>query len=120
MFTAETLLTLQIRGTGLIIGTEFTDNKSPNDIFPPEWGKFDVFIYMEKYNLRHALAKFGYGYLIKRRVCVYIYIYLYMGFDPLQMVAIGAVWPPHLAPFIVRSGKHDLKTPGTFRDIVLW
>ncbi|MFZ8360709.1 hypothetical protein ACO1LX_20260, partial [Staphylococcus aureus] len=28
----------EIRGTGLIIGTEFTDNKSPNDIFPPEWG----------------------------------------------------------------------------------
>lgn len=48
MFTAETLLTLQIRGTGLIIGTEFTDNKSPNDIFPPEWGKFDMFIYIWK------------------------------------------------------------------------
>ncbi|KAI3870001.1 hypothetical protein MKW92_039822 [Papaver armeniacum] len=28
----------EIRGTGLIIGTEFTDNKSPNDLFPPEWG----------------------------------------------------------------------------------
>lgn len=28
----------EIRGTGLIIGTEFTDNKSPNDPFPPEWG----------------------------------------------------------------------------------
>ncbi|XP_057953647.1 gamma aminobutyrate transaminase 3, chloroplastic [Malania oleifera] len=28
----------EIRGTGLILGTEFTDNKSPNDIFPPEWG----------------------------------------------------------------------------------
>ncbi|XP_047307507.1 vanillin aminotransferase [Impatiens glandulifera] len=28
----------EIRGTGLIIGTEFTDNKSPNDPFPPKWG----------------------------------------------------------------------------------
>lgn len=28
----------EIRGTGLILGTEFTDNKSPNDTFPPEWG----------------------------------------------------------------------------------
>lgn len=28
----------EIRGTGLIIGTEFTDNKSPNDPFPSEWG----------------------------------------------------------------------------------
>ncbi|GMH06721.1 hypothetical protein Nepgr_008561 [Nepenthes gracilis] len=28
----------EIRGTGLIIGTEFVDNKSPNDPFPPEWG----------------------------------------------------------------------------------
>ncbi|KHG00607.1 Adenosylmethionine-8-amino-7-oxononanoate aminotransferase [Gossypium arboreum] len=28
----------EIRGTGLILGTEFTDNKSPNDPFPPEWG----------------------------------------------------------------------------------
>ncbi|XP_042010283.1 gamma aminobutyrate transaminase 1, mitochondrial-like [Salvia splendens] len=28
----------EIRGTGLILGTEFTDNKSPNDLFPAEWG----------------------------------------------------------------------------------
>ncbi|KAL4201244.1 hypothetical protein AMTRI_Chr02g215090 [Amborella trichopoda] len=28
----------EIRGTGLILGTEFTDNKSPADTFPPEWG----------------------------------------------------------------------------------
>ncbi|XP_020573946.1 gamma-aminobutyrate transaminase 1, mitochondrial isoform X2 [Phalaenopsis equestris] len=28
----------EIRGTGLILGTEFTDNKSPNDAFPSEWG----------------------------------------------------------------------------------
>ncbi|XVF31756.1 hypothetical protein REPUB_Repub17cG0019600 [Reevesia pubescens] len=27
----------EIRGTGLILGTEFTENKSPNDPFPPEW-----------------------------------------------------------------------------------
>ncbi|XP_074323906.1 gamma aminobutyrate transaminase 3, chloroplastic-like isoform X2 [Apium graveolens] len=28
----------EIRGTGLILVTEFTDNKSPTDLFPPEWG----------------------------------------------------------------------------------
>ncbi|WOH14784.1 hypothetical protein DCAR_0934307 [Daucus carota subsp. sativus] len=28
----------EIRGTGLIIVTEFTDNKSPTDLFPQEWG----------------------------------------------------------------------------------
>ncbi|XP_022940077.1 gamma aminobutyrate transaminase 3, chloroplastic-like [Cucurbita moschata] len=28
----------EIRGTGLVLGTEFTDNKSPNNPFPPEWG----------------------------------------------------------------------------------
>ncbi|KAL3633833.1 Gamma aminobutyrate transaminase 3, chloroplastic [Castilleja foliolosa] len=28
----------EIRGTGLILATEFTDNKSPNDPFPLEWG----------------------------------------------------------------------------------
>ncbi|KVI05284.1 Aminotransferase class-III [Cynara cardunculus var. scolymus] len=28
----------EIRGTGLILGTEFTDNKSPHELFPPEWG----------------------------------------------------------------------------------
>ncbi|KAK1280256.1 hypothetical protein QJS04_geneDACA018560 [Acorus gramineus] len=28
----------EIRGTGLILGTEFTNNKSPNDPFPAEWG----------------------------------------------------------------------------------
>lgn len=28
----------EMRGTGLIMGVEFTDNKSPNDVFPPEWG----------------------------------------------------------------------------------
>ncbi|KAB5519181.1 hypothetical protein DKX38_023500 [Salix brachista] len=32
------ILSLQIRGTGLILGTEFVDNNSPNDPFPPEWG----------------------------------------------------------------------------------
>ena len=32
----------QIRGTGLILGTEFTDNKSPNEPFPPEWGKKSI------------------------------------------------------------------------------
>ncbi|KAE8722302.1 putative gamma-aminobutyrate transaminase 3 [Hibiscus syriacus] len=28
----------EIRGNGLIHGTECTDKKSPNDPFPPEWG----------------------------------------------------------------------------------
>jgi 4-aminobutyrate--pyruvate transaminase len=28
----------EIRGTGLVLGTEFVDNKSPNDPFPAEWG----------------------------------------------------------------------------------
>ncbi|XP_055823918.1 gamma aminobutyrate transaminase 1, mitochondrial isoform X2 [Solanum dulcamara] len=28
----------EIRGTGLILATEFANNKSPNDPFPPEWG----------------------------------------------------------------------------------
>ncbi|KAL0380940.1 UNVERIFIED_CONTAM: Gamma aminobutyrate transaminase 3, chloroplastic [Sesamum angustifolium] len=30
----------EIRGTGLILGTEFADNKSPNNPFPPEWGAY--------------------------------------------------------------------------------
>ncbi|KAG5252539.1 gamma aminobutyrate transaminase [Salix suchowensis] len=29
----------EIRGTRLILGTEFVDNNSPNDPFPPEWGR---------------------------------------------------------------------------------
>nr|AJT59571.1 GABAT2 [Veratrum californicum] len=33
----------EIRGTGLILGTEFTDNKSPNDLFPSEWGVGAIF-----------------------------------------------------------------------------
>lgn len=40
IITNITLWYLQIRGVGLILGTEFTDNKSPNDPFPPEWGRF--------------------------------------------------------------------------------
>ncbi|XP_049413317.1 gamma aminobutyrate transaminase 1, mitochondrial [Solanum stenotomum] len=28
----------EIRGIGLILATEFANNKSPNDPFPPEWG----------------------------------------------------------------------------------
>ncbi|XLS84532.1 hypothetical protein HN51_034698 [Arachis hypogaea] len=35
---ADSPIVGEIRGTGLILGTEFTDNKSPNDPFPPEWG----------------------------------------------------------------------------------
>ncbi|KAL5731401.1 4-aminobutyrate--pyruvate transaminase [Ranunculus cassubicifolius] len=33
----------EIRGTGLIIGTEFVDNKSPNDLFPSAWGVGAIF-----------------------------------------------------------------------------
>ncbi|PKA62831.1 putative gamma-aminobutyrate transaminase 3, mitochondrial [Apostasia shenzhenica] len=33
----------EIRGTGLILGTEFSDNKSPNDPFPSEWGVGSIF-----------------------------------------------------------------------------
>ncbi|KAH9315462.1 hypothetical protein KI387_024089, partial [Taxus chinensis] len=35
---AESPVVGEIRGTGFIMGVEFTDNKSPNDAFPPEWG----------------------------------------------------------------------------------
>ena len=31
---------MQIRGVGLIIGTEFADNKSRDSPFPAEWGKY--------------------------------------------------------------------------------
>eukprot|EP01018_Ginkgo_biloba_P029762 Gb_17949 [translate_table: standard] len=34
---AESPIVGEIRGTGLIMGVEFTENKSPNDVFPPEW-----------------------------------------------------------------------------------
>ncbi|CAM8940781.1 unnamed protein product [Rhodiola kirilowii] len=33
----------EIRGTGLIMGTEFADNKSPNEPFPAEWGVGAIF-----------------------------------------------------------------------------
>jgi len=33
----------EIRGLGLILGTEFVDNKSPNDPFPAEWGVGSIF-----------------------------------------------------------------------------
>jgi 4-aminobutyrate--pyruvate transaminase len=33
----------EIRGLGLILGTEFVDNKSPNDPFPAEWGVGSLF-----------------------------------------------------------------------------
>lgn len=42
MFNTNNIFFMQIRGTGLIIVTEFTDNKSPTDFFPPEWGKLLV------------------------------------------------------------------------------
>ncbi|KAM7258865.1 hypothetical protein ACFE04_014606 [Oxalis oulophora] len=35
---SESPIVGEIRGTGLILGTEFTNNKSPNDPFPAEWG----------------------------------------------------------------------------------
>jgi 4-aminobutyrate--pyruvate transaminase len=33
----------ETRGLGLILGTEFVDNKSPNDPFPAEWGVGSIF-----------------------------------------------------------------------------
>ncbi|KAJ0982356.1 hypothetical protein J5N97_010611 [Dioscorea zingiberensis] len=33
----------EVQGTGLILGTEFTENKSPNDPFPSEWGVGAIF-----------------------------------------------------------------------------
>ncbi|CAO2168380.1 unnamed protein product [Urochloa humidicola] len=33
----------EIRGQGLILGTEFVDNKSPNDPFPSDWGVGSIF-----------------------------------------------------------------------------
>lgn len=40
LLVSTCLVFLQIRGTGLISGIDFTDNKSPNRPFPPEWGIF--------------------------------------------------------------------------------
>ncbi|KAK1372887.1 hypothetical protein POM88_029080 [Heracleum sosnowskyi] len=34
----------EIRGTGFLVVTEFADNKSPNDPFPPEWGLGAYFV----------------------------------------------------------------------------
>ncbi|CAD6266231.1 unnamed protein product [Miscanthus lutarioriparius] len=33
----------ETRGVGLLIATEFTDNKSPNELFPFEWGVGEIF-----------------------------------------------------------------------------
>lgn len=33
----------EVRGTGLVLGTEFTENQSPNDLFPSEWGVGGIF-----------------------------------------------------------------------------
>ncbi|XP_078176334.1 gamma-aminobutyrate transaminase 1, mitochondrial-like [Carex rostrata] len=33
----------EIRGDGLVLATEFTNNKSPTDLFPPEWGVGSIF-----------------------------------------------------------------------------
>ncbi|PNY16827.1 gamma aminobutyrate transaminase mitochondrial-like, partial [Trifolium pratense] len=53
----------EIRGTGLILGTEFTDNKSPNDPFPPEWGKFKTYLSflcpINLYNMAFILSGVG-------------------------------------------------------------
>uniref|UniRef100_A0A0C9S4V3 TSA: Wollemia nobilis Ref_Wollemi_Transcript_13707_1964 transcribed RNA sequence n=1 Tax=Wollemia nobilis TaxID=56998 RepID=A0A0C9S4V3_9CONI len=35
---AESPIIGEMRGTGLIMGVEFTNNKSPSDLFPPKWG----------------------------------------------------------------------------------
>ncbi|XP_055802278.1 gamma aminobutyrate transaminase 2 [Solanum dulcamara] len=42
----------EIRGTGLMLSTEFVDNKSPNDPFPPEWAVGPYFgTQCEKYGM---------------------------------------------------------------------
>ncbi|XP_070033233.1 vanillin aminotransferase isoform X1 [Nicotiana tomentosiformis] len=42
----------EIRGIGLVLSTEFVDNKSPNDPFPPEWGVGPYFgAQCEKYGM---------------------------------------------------------------------
>ncbi|KAF4399849.1 hypothetical protein G4B88_021063 [Cannabis sativa] len=48
----------EIRGTGLVLGTEFTDNKSPNNPFPPEWGKFLLPFYLEQFASKVVLTNF--------------------------------------------------------------
>ncbi|OAY71179.1 putative gamma-aminobutyrate transaminase 3, mitochondrial [Ananas comosus] len=50
-----------IRGEGLVLGTEFTDNKSPNDTFPPEWGVGSIFgSECEKHGLLiRLISKYG-------------------------------------------------------------
>ncbi|EPS59991.1 hypothetical protein M569_14813, partial [Genlisea aurea] len=50
----------EIRGTGLILGTEFTDNKSPNDVFPAEWGnKRDFFFFLLTFRKDDFIAGIG-------------------------------------------------------------
>ncbi|KAK1370741.1 hypothetical protein POM88_036833 [Heracleum sosnowskyi] len=39
----------EIRGTGFLVATEFADNKSPNDPFPPEWGVDEIDELISKY-----------------------------------------------------------------------
>ncbi|XP_070006391.1 vanillin aminotransferase isoform X2 [Nicotiana sylvestris] len=47
----------EIRGTGLVLSTEFVDNKSPNDPFPPEWGVGPYFgAQCEKYGMLVSCA----------------------------------------------------------------
>nr|XP_016467460.1 PREDICTED: gamma aminobutyrate transaminase 2-like isoform X2 [Nicotiana tabacum] len=42
----------EIRGIDLVLSTEFADNKSPNDPFPPEWGVGPYFgAQCEKYGM---------------------------------------------------------------------
>uniref|UniRef100_A0A3B6RME4 Uncharacterized protein n=2 Tax=Triticum aestivum TaxID=4565 RepID=A0A3B6RME4_WHEAT len=42
-FAAESPIIWETRGVGLLIATEFTDNKSPYDLFPFEWGIGETF-----------------------------------------------------------------------------
>ncbi|XP_037442816.1 probable gamma-aminobutyrate transaminase 4 [Triticum dicoccoides] len=42
-FAAESPIVGETRGVGLLIATEFTNNKSPYDLFPVEWGIGEIF-----------------------------------------------------------------------------
>ncbi|KAM3412519.1 hypothetical protein ACQJBY_003933 [Aegilops geniculata] len=42
-FAVESPIVGETRGVGLLIATEFTNNKSPYDLFPAEWGIGEIF-----------------------------------------------------------------------------
>jgi 4-aminobutyrate---pyruvate transaminase len=65
---------LQIRGLGMILATEFTENKSPNDPFPVEWGKYYkhyyVFLFVITSTTIKNKPKVNLNVVLKVKVCV--------------------------------------------------